>query len=86
MASHFVYVPCYNVCLSPQWLGGLLHLLFLSDFLKLVCYAMHMYFHVVNHATHAQVYIHVMYMVNGSVYVNPRYHAGMYMYMFLNER
>ena len=27
------------VCLSGLWLGGLLHLSFLSDFLKLVCYA-----------------------------------------------
>ena len=30
------------VCLSGLWLGGLLHLSFLSDFLKLVCYA-HVY-------------------------------------------
>ena len=27
------------VCLSGLWLGGSLHLSFLSDFLKLVCYA-----------------------------------------------
>ena len=27
------------VCLSGLWLGGLLYLYFLSDFLKLVCYA-----------------------------------------------
>ena len=27
------------VCLSGQWLGGLLHLSFLSYFFKLVCYA-----------------------------------------------
>ena len=33
------------VCLAGLWLGGLLHLSFLSTFLKLV-YAMHMYFHV----------------------------------------
>ena len=32
-------VPCLYVCLSRLWLGGLFHLSFLSDFLKLVCYA-----------------------------------------------
>ena len=30
---------CIYVCLSGLWLGRLLHLSFLSTFLKLVCYA-----------------------------------------------
>ena len=38
---------CIYVCLSGLWLGGLLHLSFLSDFLKLV----YMYFHVYSTCT-----------------------------------
>ena len=45
----YTYMYIY-ACLSGLWLGGLLHLSFLSDFLKLVCYAhvfpcIHEWFH-----------------------------------------
>ena len=37
---YIILLAIIHVCLSGLWLGGLLHLSFLSDFLKLV------YFHV----------------------------------------
>ena len=39
MYTMYMLLAIIHVCLSGLWLGGLLHLSFLFDFSKLVCYA-----------------------------------------------
>ena len=62
MYMHVLIHVAIYVCLSGLWLGGLLYLSFLSDFLKLVCYA-HVFpcmYNMCNKYMHMYVqYVHV---------------------------